>query len=156
MIEYPPTEPAPRCRAHGGIHATYLGACFAFGGDVERPARFHSRPVVCQVCGGDQDVLKLPGGRVVLLTAGTDRRHYHPPREAPRVEIDTDALAQAIVRASRATREERRQERATVPQSAPERPDGAVPQNAPHDAATAPEIPTVTVWSPESADGPGT
>lgn len=114
--DYGPTLPAPPCETHEGLHRTYQGQCYAFGSQVARPARFHRRPVVCDECGDELDVLKLTEGRVILLTAGTDRRHHHPPRPAPRVEIDEDGLAEAIVRASRATREERRSyRRPTVP-----------------------------------------
>lgn len=95
------------------------------------------------------DVEKMEGGRVVLLTAGTDRPHVHPSR--PRVEIDEDRLASAIVAASRSVREAHRA--ASQPPAQPAPP----PQQRTDPTPTEGErtIPTVTVWSPGTDDGTG-
>lgn len=88
-----PTTPAPRCEAHDGEHALYLGACYAFGAQVKRPASFRARPIFCQICGAEQDVVKLPGGRVLFVTAGTEDRHYHAP---DRAADKLDAVAEGL------------------------------------------------------------
>lgn len=164
MNEYGPTIPTPRCAAHDGAHSVYQGHCVAVGAQVPRPLAFRARPVICRECGADQDVVKLGTGRTMFLTAGTDQRHWHPA--PPRVELDEDSLARAIVAASRATREQRYQERrereahaagverlsfpepaAIATTTAAAAADPPAPGSAPQD------IPTATIWSPGPDDG---
>lgn len=103
------------CIEHRGAHGMLNGACVRVGREVPRPYSF--RAGVCLDCGLELD-LKVENrtGQVTRLEAGTDTRHWHAP--APRVELDQDALAGAIVAASRAARTERRQEQPQRPVSA--------------------------------------
>jgi hypothetical protein len=59
-------------------------------------------------------------GVTETLEYGTDREHRHAP--ALEVSLDPDALADAIVRASRAARQERQQPSAQPPQPTPTAP----------------------------------
>jgi hypothetical protein len=59
-------------------------------------------------------VLDLRDGRIRMLEAGGDNEHRHA---APiRVELDPQQLADAIVTASRAARQDRKSEQAPTPQ----------------------------------------
>lgn len=112
-----PTTPAPRCEAHNGAHALYLGACYAFGAQVKRPASFRARPIFCQTCGAEQDAVKLPGGRVLFVMAGTDDRHYHAPdHAADKLDLVAEGLGalQATLGAMLAERRAARTPKQTV------------------------------------------
>jgi hypothetical protein len=67
------------CVEHRGKHGVLNGSCVLVGAEVPRPTRWIGHPVRCEACGDDLDALRVGHGRVVLLDAGTERRHYHPP-----------------------------------------------------------------------------
>ena len=113
-----PTTPVDRCTAHEGAHALYLGHCYAFGAQVKRPTRWHGRPVYCQECGAAQDVLRLPNGRVVLLTAGTEDRHVHPSDQASERMAAVATGLEALQETLAAMLAERQQARAPRPPEA--------------------------------------
>lgn len=94
------------CTAHHGRHGTYLGQCVLTGREVPRPFAF--RPGgYCPTCGVALDVRRERGSRQsVALLAGTDTPHGHAQ---PTVALDAAELAEAIVLASRAARQERQQ-----------------------------------------------
>lgn len=83
----------------------------AMGLAVPRPFRW--RFTRCERCGSDLDIRIDNATNVAeTLTAGTDRPHRHDP--AVVVTFDQDALAEAIVAASRAARKERQTAQTTV------------------------------------------
>ena len=93
----------PPCGRHNGKHMDVHGQCVHHGAPVAlRPGR-------CADCGAEiMRRLDLISGTVTTVEDGSDALHTHA---APiRVELDPDALAQAIVTASRAARQERQQE----------------------------------------------
>lgn len=92
------------CVAHQGRHISYLGECFAFGKTVPRP-----RPIKCHVSGCDE---------------APYIRHDHP-QQVQVVAFDEEKLANAIVAASRATREERRAE---TQAHQPQQPSAGIPR----------------------------
>lgn len=138
---YGPTEPAPRCEAHQGLHAIYQGACVAVGAQVPRPFKTSRYSWECAGCGAHVYGLTVPGGRRFLMDERYGDPHVCPP--PVRVQVDEDALASAIVRASRATREERRADATPNPAASPERREGEGPERM--------GLQTVPVWTD---DGP--
>lgn len=92
------------CTAHQGRHGVVDGACWLPA--RERPQPFRWRFVRCETCGVELDIrTEVRTGQSVTLLAGTDTPHRHEP--PIRVALDPDDLAEAIVRASRAARQER-------------------------------------------------
>lgn len=84
------TQFAPAvCVSHRGAHAVYLGACVAFKGRGTNPRAVRR----CEEPGCGEPA---------------EWPHEHP--RALSVRLDEDALASAIVRASAATRQQRREE----------------------------------------------
>lgn len=140
---YGPTEPAPRCEAHAGEHAVYQGACIAVGAQVPRPLLFSRWAWAC-VCGQRvSGVIDQSTMRQTLINEPSGTTHECPP--ALRVRLDEEALASAIVRAARASREERRQGPREGQQA---------PTSAPMNPMEPPEmdgLQTVAVWTD---DGP--
>ncbi len=122
------------CVAHRGVHCWYLERCYPVGGGPASPIgpfrpctlhegrhlyvrghcispgrRYAYRYGRCSEDGCEIEIcnrLDVLSGRTDRLDAESDHRHVHAP--AQRVELDADAMATAIVAASRATREERR------------------------------------------------
>lgn len=93
----------PRCTEHHGRHGLSDGRCVLVGSEVPRPFVFRDGGH-CGVCGVALDVRFTRGQRErTVLLAGTDTPHGH---SQPAVSLDADELAAAIVRASRATRQE--------------------------------------------------
>jgi hypothetical protein len=85
------------CLPHQGLHLYVRGFCVTPG------QRSASRWGICPQDGCRIEVearLDIQTGRVQRYDAETGDRHWHPP--APRVELDQDVLAAAIVAASRA------------------------------------------------------
>lgn len=90
----------PACIKHNGRHMDVHGQCVHWGAPVAL------RPGVCQECGAEtMRRMDLTNGEVTTVEAGSDTIHWHP--QPVRVTLDEDALAGAIVRASRAARQER-------------------------------------------------
>lgn len=93
------------CKRHDGKHQDVHGQCVHWGA----PAAL--RPGHCPEAGCGEEVMRrldLSSGRVTTLEAGSDLPHTHT---APiRVELDPDAIAYAIVSASRMARQERPQQ----------------------------------------------
>lgn len=114
------------------------GECYAMGREVPRPYTFAF--LRCRECGAEVTHRRERAtGRTVILEPGTDTEHRHAPAVPGRVELDVDSLAGAIVRASRAAREERRADRSDTPQ----------PSNAVAPPASKPDpdgLQTVEVW----------
>lgn len=92
------------CTAHQGRHGVLDGRCVLMGADVPRPFTF--RPGgVCADCGASLDVMRARGERrAMVVLAGTTTPHRC---RRPAVDLDADTLAEAIVRASRAARQDR-------------------------------------------------
>lgn len=107
----------PACARHNGKHMDVHGQCVHHGAPVA------IRPSVCPSVGcmaGVMRVMDLRDGTTRILEAGGDQEHRHA---APiRVELDPQQLADAIVTASRAARQDRQQEAAPAPQPAHVRP----------------------------------
>ncbi len=134
------------CTAHAGRHGVYEGRCVLMGAEVPRPFTF--RPGGrCGTCGVELDLRYERGKRsAVALLAGTDTPHGH---STVAVDLDADTLAEAIVRASRAARQERQ------PHPQTPAPVAVAPvAQAPAALAGGGEIPSVAVWSPDE-DGVG-
>ena len=97
----------PDCAKHNGRHLDVHGQCVHHGAPVA------IRPGVCPADGCRSEVMRvldLRDGTVRMLEAGGDQEHRHA---APiRVELDAQQLADAIVTASRAARQDRQQEAA--------------------------------------------
>lgn len=133
------------CTAHQGRHGIVNDACWLPARD--RPQPFRWRFVRCETCGVELDIrTEVRTGQSVTLVAGTDTPHRHEP--PIRVALDPDDLADAIVRASRAARQERQPQQTTASVAA-----GPVATASPQDVAHG-EIPAVAVWSPDE-DGVG-
>ena len=132
----------PPCVKHSGRHMDVHGQCVHYGAPVAM------RPGVCPQAGCGAEVMRfldLSNGRLTTVEAGSDQPHTHA---APiRVELDPDALATAIVTASRAARQERQQEQPSRPVLV------ADPEPPARPPTTAPErdIPTVTVWTDDGS-----
>lgn len=92
------------CTAHSGAHGVVGGRCWIPA--REQPQPFRWRFTHCERCGASVDVrTEVRTGESITLSAGTDTPHWHEP--PIRVALDPDDLADAIVRASRAARQER-------------------------------------------------
>ena len=106
----------PPCSKHNGKHMDVHGQCVHHGAPVAL------RPGVCPAAGCLAGIIRrldLRSGTVDMIEAGGDEEHRHA---APiRVELDPQQLADAIVSASRAARQDRQQETAAVA-TAPEPP----------------------------------
>lgn len=106
----------PACAKHDGKHQDVHGQCVHHGAPVAL------RPGVCPAAGCLTGIIRrldLRSGTVDMIEAGSDDLHTHA---APiRVELDPQQLADAIVTASRAARQDRQQETAAVA-TAPESP----------------------------------
>lgn len=90
----------PACIKHNGRHMDVHGQCVHGGAPVAL------RPGVCLDCGAEtMRRYDLTDGSVTTVEAGSDAVHWHP--QPVRVTLDEDALAGAILRASRAARQER-------------------------------------------------
>lgn len=134
------------CTAHAGRHGVYEGRCVLVGAEVRRPFTFRAGGN-CGTCGVELDLRYERGKRsAVALLAGTDTPHGH---STVAVDLDADTLAEAIVRASRAAR----QERQPHPQT-PAHVAVAPVAQTPVAVAGEGEIPSVAVWSPDE-DGVG-
>lgn len=145
-----PIGPFKPCTLHGGRHLYVRGFCI-------NPGRRHAyRYGRCPDDGCGAEIcnrLDVVSGRAERLDAETGRPHVHAP--PVRVELDEDRLAAAFGIALRNAREERRGAPHGPPAAPPSRPPaGAAPPPSPGTAGDG--IPTVTVWSPGSTDGPGT
>jgi hypothetical protein len=107
------------CVAHQGRHGMLEGRCVAVGAEVPRPTRWVAHPVVCPTCGADQDAMIVGHGRVILLDAGTERRHFHPEdRTGQRLEGVTAGL-EALQETLAALLAERQRPRPTGPPPPP-------------------------------------
>lgn len=134
------------CTAHQGKHGVIDGRCWLPA--RERPRPFRWRFTRCETCGLELDIrTEVRTGRSDTLLAGTDTPHRHEP--PIRVALDPDDLADAIVRASRAAR----QERQPAPQTTAPVAVAPVAQT-PMLVAEEGEIPSVAVWTPDG-DGVG-
>jgi hypothetical protein len=90
----------PACIKHNGRHMDVHGQCVHWGAPVAL------RPGHCQECGAEtMRRYDLTTGEDTTVEAGSDAIHWHP--QPARVTINEDALATAIVRASRAARQDR-------------------------------------------------
>lgn len=140
------------CIEHRGKHGMLQGRCVLVGAEVPRPTRWHARPVSCQTCDMEQDVVKLRDGRVLHVEAGTDRIHRHPPDQTAErmgaVATGLEALQETLAGLLLEQRQARRPEGQPLPQAPPEPPRPAA-------RSREQEIPTVTIWSPGSDDGSG-
>lgn len=138
----------PPCARHNGKHQDVHGQCVHHGAPVAL------RPGVCPDAGCRVEIMRcldLTSGKVSVLEAGSDEPHTHA---APiRVDLDPDQLAEAIVSASRAARQERKQEIAEVHPRSPLAypPQRTTPPMPPDDLPTDRDIPTVTVWTDDGA-----
>lgn len=100
-----------KCTPHEGRHGVdYMGRCFVPARDRRDRQPYRWRFVTCETCGVSLDIRtdRVSGASETLL-AGTDRPHRHEPPIT--VALDPEALASAIVAASRAARQERAPQR---------------------------------------------
>lgn len=130
MISLTPSSQQPygRCEAHHGRHGTYMGRCVLVGGELSRPFTFRDGGH-CGVCGVQLDLRYERGRRhAAVLVAGTDTPHGH---SSPSVSLDATELAEAIVLASRAARQQPRQYQEQQQQQPPQQreavPSGVAP-----------------------------
>lgn len=112
------------CTEHQGRHGLVNGGCWLPA--RERPQPFRWRFSRCEQCGVELDIrTEVRTGQSVTLLAGTDTVHRHEPPIT--VRLDSDELADAIVRARRAARQERQPQPA---QPASQQPQPALPRQA--------------------------
>jgi hypothetical protein len=146
-----PVGPFRPCSLHDGRHLYVRGHCLNPGG------RYAYRYGRCPVGGCEVEVchrLDVLSGRTERLDAETDRPHGH--ESAVQIEIDEGGLAHGIARALDELMERRRHERRAESSADRRPPPPAAAHAAPAPAEADISIPTVTVWSPGSTDGPGT
>jgi hypothetical protein len=117
---YGPTEPAPRCRAHGGEHAVLEGHCVAMGAQVPRPILFSRRSWTCDCGRRVYSGIERKTMQHWLIDEASGERHDCPP--PVRVEIDQEALTLGISGALASLMRRRDEQRATQPRSAPPEP----------------------------------
>lgn len=105
------------CTAHQGRHGVVDGRCWIPA--REQPQPFRWRFTHCERCWASVDVrTEVRTGESITLSAGTDTPHWHEPPLT--VSLDPAELAEAIVAASRAARQERQPVLQTPVQTPPQ------------------------------------
>ncbi len=116
-LEYGPTEPAPRCEAHDGAHALYLGHCVAVGAQVPRPFLFSRLSWYCECGRRVYGAVERATMRRWLLDEATGTPHECPP--VVRVQLDERTLATALAGAFEEVRRHRQPSPRPEPSEAP-------------------------------------